>query len=45
MNSLLIAFRAVFPPTMLIVIGYISRWCKVVTESDVYRFNRLRRRH
>ncbi len=41
MNSLLIAFRAVFPPTMLIVIGYISRWCKVVTESDVYRFNRL----
>ena len=41
MDSLLISFRAVFPPTMLIVIGYISRWCNVVTESDVYHFNRL----
>ena len=41
MNALLTAFRAVFPPTMLIIVGYISRLCKIVTEDDIYRFNQL----
>lgn len=41
MNAFLIAFRAVFPPTLLIAIGYISRLAGCVKENEAYRFNKL----
>ena len=41
MNAFLIAFRAVFPPTLLIAIGYISRLAGYVKENEAYRFNKL----
>ncbi len=41
MNEFLTAFQAVFPPTLLIVIGFIARRCGLVNAQETVSINRF----